>query len=111
MAVTYTWTIPTCEHEISTGGINAVHWICVASETVGSGEEAVTYNSSRYGRVGLTPDPSSPDFIPYADVTKLIAQSWVWDSVSQADTEAALAADIENQKNPTEAKGNPWDAQ
>ena len=110
MAITYDWTIPTCEHEVATGGINVVHWRCTASETVGSGDDAVTYTASNYGTVGLTPDPSSPDFTPYADVTETMAQGWVWDSVSQADTEAALAANIENQKNPTEASGNPWAA-
>ena len=107
---TYTWTIPTCEHDIATGGINVVHWRCTASETVGSGDDAVTYTASSYGTVGLTPDPSSPDFATYADVTEAQAQGWVWDSVSQADTESALAANIENQKNPTEASGNPWAA-
>ena len=33
MPVTYNWTIPTCEHDIATGGINVVHWRCTASET------------------------------------------------------------------------------
>jgi hypothetical protein len=108
MAVTYDWTIPTCEHEIATGGINVVHWRCTASETVGSGDDAVTYTASSYGTVGLTPDPSSPDFTPYDQVTEAQAQGWVWGVVSQADTESALAANIENQKNPTEASGTPW---
>jgi hypothetical protein len=102
MAVTYTWTIPTCEHDIATGGINVVHWRCTGVDG--------DYSASSYGTVGLTPDPSSPDFTPYADVTEAQAQGWVWDSVSQADTESALAANIENQKNPTEASGNPWAA-
>lgn len=104
MATTYTWTIPTCEHEIATGGINAVHWRCTAEDVVGE----TTYTASSYGVVGLTPDPSSPDFVPYDQVTEQMAQGWVWDSVSQADTEAALAAKIESQKNPTEASGVPW---
>ena len=100
MAITYTWTIPTCEHDIATGGINVVHWRCTAEE----GE----YTASSYGTVGLTPDPSSPDFTAYADVTEAQAQGWVWESVSQDDTEAALAANIDAQKNPTEASGTPW---
>ena len=103
MAITYTWTIPTCEHDIATGGINVVHWRCTASETVGSAD--LTYTAS-LRHSGLTPDPSSPDFTPYADVTEAQAQGWVWDSVSQADTEAALASKIDAQKNPTEASGN-----
>ena len=103
MAITYTWTIPTCEHDIATGGINVIHWRCTAQD----GE----YSASSYGTVGLTPDPSSPDFTPYADVTEAQAQGWVWDSVSQADTEAALASKINAQENPTEASGNPWAAE
>ena len=107
MANTYTWTIPTCEHDIATGGINVVHWRCTASETVGED----TYTASSYGTVELTPDPASPDFTPYADVTEAQAQGWVWDNVSQADTEAALATKINAQKNPTEASGTPWAAE
>tara|TARA_R100000951_G_scaffold20018_2_gene16852 strand:+ start:1771 stop:2103 length:333 start_codon:yes stop_codon:yes gene_type:complete len=108
MSTTYTWTIPTCEHDIATGGINIIHWRCTASETVGSGEEAVTYTASNYGTVGLTPDSSASDFTPYADVTEAQTQNWVWENVSQDDTEAALAANINAQINPTEASGTPW---
>jgi hypothetical protein len=103
MPVTYNWTIPTCEHDIATGGINVVHWRCTAEDG--------DYTASSYGTVGLTPDPASPDFTPYADVTEAQAQGWVWDSVSQADTEAALATKINAQKNPTEASGTPWAAE
>jgi hypothetical protein len=39
-----------------------------------------------------------------------MAQGWVWDSVSQADTEAAIAAQIDAMANPTEASGTPWAA-
>ena len=108
MAIENTWTIPTCEHDIATGGINVVHWRCTALETVGSGDDAVTYTASSYGTVGLTPDPSLPDFTPYADVTEAQAQAWVWGIVPQDDTEASLAVNIDTQKNPTEASGNPW---
>jgi len=102
MAVTYTWTIATCEHDIATGGINVVHWRCSGVDGDNS--------ASSYGTVGLTPDPSSPDFVAYADVTEAQAQGWVWDSVSQADTEASIAAQIDKLINPTEASGNPWAA-
>ena len=100
MAITYTWTIPTCEHDIATGGINVVHWRCTGVDGDNS--------ASSYGTVGLTPDASSPDFVAYADVTEAMAQGWVWDSVSQADTEAAIAAKIDAMANPTEASGTPW---
>jgi len=100
MAVTYTWTIPTCEHDIASGGINVIHWRCTGVDGDNS--------ASSYGTVGLTPDASSPDFVAYADVTEAMAQGWVWDSVSQDDTEAAIADKIDAMANPTEASGTPW---
>jgi hypothetical protein len=100
MAVTYTWTIPTCEHDIASGGINVIHWRCTGVDGDNS--------ASSYGTVGLTPDASSPDFVAYADVTEAMAQGWVWDSVSQDDTEAAIADKINAMANPTEASGTPW---
>jgi hypothetical protein len=106
MAIIYNWLVANCEHDIATGGINVVHWRVSAEETVGED----TYTASAYGTVGLTPDPDAPDFVPYADVTEADAQAWVWDSVDQAETEANLAANIEAQKNPTEASGLPWEA-
>ena len=100
MAVTYTWTIPTCEHDIASGGINVIHWRCTGVDG--------DYSASSYGTVGLTPDASQPDFVAYADVTEAQAQGWVWENVSQDDTEAAIAAKIAAMANPTEASGNPW---
>ena len=100
MAITYTWSIPNCEHDIASGGISVVHYRCTGVDG--------DYTASSYGTVGLTPDPSAPDFVAYADVTEAMAQGWVWDAVSQADTEAAIAAKIDAQKNPTEASGTPW---
>jgi hypothetical protein len=100
MAIEYTWTIPTCEHDIASGGINVIHWRCTGVDG--------DYSASSYGTVGLTPDASQPDFTPYADVTEAQAQGWVWENVSQDDTEAAIAAKIDAMANPTEASGNPW---
>ena len=102
MAITYTWTIPTCEHDIATGGINVIHWRCTGVDGDNS--------ASSYGTVGLTPDPSAADFVAYANVTEAQAQAWVWGSVSQDDTEAAIAAKIDAMANPTEASGTPWAA-
>lgn len=102
MAITYTWTIANCEHDIATGSINIVHWRC-------SGVDG-DHSASSYGTVGLSPDPSDPDFTPYADVTEAMAQGWVWENVSQEDTEAAIASKIDKLINPTEASGMPWAA-
>ena len=105
MAIAYNWQIFSCEHDIATGGIKAITWRCTASETVGE----TTYKAIEDGSIFLTPDPSSPNFVSYADVTETMAQGWVWDQISQADTEATLATEIDDQKNPVTAIGNPWD--
>tara|TARA_R100000951_G_scaffold107721_1_gene103367 strand:+ start:2778 stop:3101 length:324 start_codon:yes stop_codon:yes gene_type:complete len=105
MAITYNWQIFTCEHDIATGGICAINWRCTASETV----DETTYKAIEDGSISLTPDPSASDFVAYADVTEAMAQGWVWDQIGQSDTESALAADIDAQRNPVTASGNPWD--
>lgn len=103
MATTYTWTIANCEHDIATGGINVVHWRVSAED----GE----YSASAYGTVGLTPDPSSPDFVAYADVTEAMALGWVWGSVDKDEMEANLAQQIADQKAPKTESGLPWAAE
>lgn len=100
MAISYDWKVVLTEYNEADGGIFCCHWRVTAED----GE----YTASAYGTVGFTPDPSSPDFTPYNQVTEAQAQAWVWDSVDQAETEANLAAQIEAQKNPTEASGLPW---
>ena len=72
MAATFTWTIPTTERVLADGGINVAHWRCTAEETVGSGDDAVTYTASAYGTVGLTYDADAADFIAYDSEPKLM---------------------------------------
>jgi hypothetical protein len=102
MAIEYTWAIPTCEHDVATGGINVIHWRATGTDG--------DYTASSYGTVGLTPDPSAADFVTYANVTEAQAQAWVWENVSQDDTEQAIADKINAMANPTEASGTPWAA-
>ena len=109
MAVVYNWIIENMEHEVSDGGVVTAYWRCNASEDVTSGDDTTTYTSTAYGSCGFTYDASSPDFTPYNDLTEAQVQGWVWEQVSQADTEAALAAEINVQKNPTSADGVPWE--
>ena len=100
MAITYTWTIANMERHTADDGVTVCHWRCEGVDGDNS--------ASSYGTVGLTPDPSAADFVAYADVTEAQAQNWVWASVSQSDTEAAIAAKIDTLINPTEASGTPW---
>ena len=103
-----TWTIANLERNVSDGGVTVAHWRVTESETVGTGDDAVTYSASSYGTVGFTPDASADDFVAYDDLTEEVVLGWVWTEVNQADTEAALTANIEGQKNPTSVDGMPW---
>ena len=104
-----TWTISTLERELSDGGVIVAHWRATDSETVGEGDDAVTYSASNYGTCGFTYDASSPDFTPYADLTESQVLGWCWaDGVDQSAIEASLAANINEQKNPTTGDGVPW---
>ena len=107
-----TWTIATLERDLQPadmdGAVVVAHWRATDSETVGEGDDAVTYSASSYGTVGFTPDPTDPDYVPYADLTEEMVLGWVWETVDQEATEAALAAKIEAEKNPVTANGVPW---
>ena len=107
-----TWTIATLERDIQPtdmdGAVVVAHWRATDSETVGEGDDAVTYSASSYGTVGFTPDPTAPDYIAYDSLTEADVLGWVYESVGQDTVEAALTAKIEAEKNPTTADGVPW---
>jgi hypothetical protein len=99
-----TWTIVNLERNLADGGVTVAHWRVTESETVGDD----TFTASAYGTVGFTPDPDASDFVAYDSLTEEVVMGWVWESVNQEDTEAALTANIEGQKNPVSADGMPW---
>ena len=103
-----TWTIANLERNVADGGVTVAHWRVTETETVGEGDDAVTYSASSYGTVGFTPDASADGFIAYDDLTEADVLGWVYEEVNQAETEAALAADIAGQKTPVTADGVPW---
>ena len=99
-----TWTIANLERNVADGGVTVAHWRVTESETIGED----TFTASSYGTCGFTPDASAEDFIAYDDLTEEVVMGWVWESVNQEDTEAALTANIEGQKNPVSVDGMPW---
>ena len=103
-----TWTIANLERNVADGGVTVAHWRVTEEETVGTGDDAVTYTASSYGTVGFTPDASADGFVAYDDLTESAVLAWVHESVDQDATEAALTANIEAQKNPVSADGMPW---
>ena len=99
-----TWTIANLERNVSDGGVTVAHWRVTESETVGEN----TFTASSYGTCGFTPDASASDFVVYDDLTESTVLGWVHADVDKDATEAALTANIAEQKTPTSADGMPW---
>ena len=100
MSNTYTWTIANLERNTDDGGVVVAHWRCTAED----GE----YTASSYGTVGFTPDASADGFISFDALTEADVLGWVYAEVDQAETEAALDANIAEQKTPATTDGVPW---
>ena len=99
------WTVVQLERNTADGGVTIAHWRVSDSETVGED----TYSASSYGTCGFVPDPSSSDFIAYADLTESTVLDWCWaNGVDKDAVEASLTAKIAEDKNPTTATGVPW---
>jgi len=95
-----TWTIAQLERNTADGGVVVAHWRVTATDG--------DYSASSYGTCGFTPDPSDPAYIPYENLTETDVLAWVYESVDKDATEAALAANIEDQKAPKTVVGTPW---
>ena len=96
MANTYTWLVEymSCypEADGETDVVFTVGWRCNATDG--------TYSATQYGTVGV-PYVAGDPYTPYADLTEVQVQGWVWaNGVDQATTEASLATNIANQVNP-----------
>ena len=102
-----TWTIANLERQAD-GGVIVAHWRCDDSETVGSGDDAVTYTASSYGTCSFTPDSDADDFVAYDDLTEATVIGWVKAEVDGDAVETALTDNISSQKTPTTFDGVPW---
>jgi hypothetical protein len=103
-----TWTIANLERNLSDGGVTVAHWRVTDEETVGTGDDAVTYTASSYGTCGFEPDASADDFVDYDSLTEATVLGWVQAAVDQDSIETALTADIASQKTPVTGDGIPW---
>ena len=113
--MTITWSVVTLDRELSDGGVFLVHWDVIAlsdTEVVSSiGDPDVNPLSvRRYGAVGVTADPSSPDFIAYEDLTEADCLGWVWQQVDKDEIEQQVTAELEALEDPTTGEGTPWGA-
>lgn len=92
------WQISQTDYLTSDKFIYQAHWTCTAVDG--------DYTASIYSTCSFAAATPS---IPYASVTEAEVLAWCWSNgVSKDATEAALAAQIELQKNPVVAAGTPW---
>lgn len=92
-----TWKINTLDRRTSDGFVTTAHWIATAVD----GE----YSASVYATCSWSEGKPS---VAYESLTEAAVLAWVWESVDKAATEAALAAQIAEQKAPKVAAGLPW---
>ena len=93
-----TWTITQTDYIVADGYITTAHWTATAVDG--------DYTASIYSTCSW--QPGTPT-IPYDQVTQQEVLDWCWASgVDKDATEAALAQNIELQKNPVVAAGVPW---
>jgi hypothetical protein len=97
----FTWAIANLERETVDGFVFVAHYTINANDG--------TYSSSAYGSIGF----QRPDnLIPYADLTEDTVIGWVKEALGGdekiAEIEAALQAQINEQRSPSKAAGVPW---
>ena len=98
--MTTTWTITQTDYQTANGFIFTAHWTATA---VDEGYTASIWSTCSWADGTPT--------IPYADVTMQEVLDWCYAAgVDKTATEAALAQQIELQKNPVTATGTPWSA-
>jgi hypothetical protein len=94
----YTWNVVQMDRLTSDGFVVTVHYTVNAVD----GE----FTASTYGTVGYTQGEGS--YVPFANLTKDQVIGWVQESLNKDTVEAALATQIDAQKNPVQASGLPW---
>jgi hypothetical protein len=103
MATVFTWAVANLERETDDGYVFCAHYTISANDG--------TYSSSAYGSIGFQ---RPENLIPYADLTEDLVIAWVQEALGGEDKvneiQAALQAQIDQQRTPTKATGVPWAA-
>ena len=116
MAINCTWSVSDMTHMDSDGGVILVIWSCVAAS-----DGSPSYSATEGGKLRCTYDASSPDFIPYADLTEADVLGWVYTSLiegeetadeAKARVEADRTAKVQGQidRASSQSSGTPWAA-
>lgn len=90
------WNLSTLERDTATGFVRVAHWTCTGTDG--------DFSGSVYSTCSFEGELT----VPYDQLTEATVLGWVWQSVDKEATEAAVAAQIEAQKNPVTATGLPW---
>ena len=96
--INYTWQVVQMDRQVADGFVTTVHYNVSAVD-----EE---FTASTYGTVGFTQEEM--DYVPFEQLTQEQVIGWVQDSLGKDKVEAALATQIEAQKNPVSESGLPW---
>jgi len=101
---TFTWTVNTLERTVADGIVSVVHYSVSANDG--------TYTAGAYGSIGLDAPAEGDDIIAYADLTEATCVGWAQDKLGGAEKvaeiQAALQAQIDEQRTPTKATGKPF---
>jgi hypothetical protein len=102
MATTTIWNIAELERHTADGIVFTAHYTVDANDG--------TYSAGAYGSIGL--DAPEDNIIPFASLTPEIVIGWVQEKLGGEEKveeiEAALQAQIDQQRTPTTAAGVPW---
>jgi hypothetical protein len=99
---TFEWAVAQIERHTADGIVFTVHYTVAANDG--------TYSSSAYGSIGL--EQPEGDVIPFAELTPEVVIGWVQDKLGGeekvTEIQAALQAQIDEQRAPSKAQGLPW---
>ena len=99
MTITNTWNIANLDRNVADGKITTIHWTLNSTDG--------TYSAGCYGSIGVDGDLT----VQYKDLTADTVIGWVKDHFGAekvAEIEAALQAQLDEQRQPTKAGGLPW---
>jgi hypothetical protein len=98
----FTWGVAQMERILADGIVFTVHYTVNANDG--------TYSAGAYGSIGL--EAPEGNVIPYSDLTPEIVVFWVQEKLGGAEKvaeiQAALQAQIDQQRTPTTGDGVPW---
>lgn len=123
MHITTKWNINNMTHNDADGGVVLVYWSCTAQNQIGTNElGSPVYGSEsavEAGKLRLEPNPLSPDFVPYDQLTEETVLGWVYNSLIEGEETAEEAkirieenhmGKVEAQiaKKNSQSSGMPW---